>query len=305
MRYGFLFILLVVNNQAYTQCDVYAGNDTSFCNQSIPGQILGYSPELNEGGFGVFYGIGGATGAVSVTGEVNPIQLGIGTFEVVYEFTNISGCTNTDTLIITVSDPIVADAGSDTTVCYNAPHLQLEGFSPDIGVLWSGTNAISSNAILDSLTGLINPQLLLPGVYTYQLESGEGTCLSQDLVSLTVNPLPILSLGGNDVFCVNDEVMPLTTFNPVGGTWEGDGVVDPTAGTFDTSIGVGDWDLFYWYTDPGTTCSDTIGHLVTVQEIPVVYAGNDISICNQTNPTQITGFSPGLTENGAGFLRTR
>ena len=96
--------------------------------------------------------------------------------------------------------------------------------------------------------------------------------------------------------------MPLTTFNPVGGTWEGDGVVDPTAGTFDTSIGVGDWDLFYWYTDPETTCSDTIEHLVTVQEIPVVYAGNDTSFCNQPIPGQILGYSPELNEGGPGIF---
>ena len=120
-----------------------------------------------------------------------------------------------------------------------------------------------------------------PGNHNFIIEFGSGTCYSTDTVTVTVDPLPVLTLGDNDVFCVNDEVMPLTTFNPVGGTWEGDGVADPTAGTFDTSIGVGDWDLFYWYTDPETTCSDTIAHLVTVQEIPVVYAGNDTSFCKE------------------------
>ena len=186
-----------------------------------------------------------------------------------------TNCTNTDTLTILITDPIVADAGPDTTVCYNAPLLQLEGFYPDIGFVWSGIGAEASNALLDPQTGLINPQLLLPGDYEYTIETGVGTCYSIDTITVTIDPLPVLSLGGDDVFCVNDEVMPLTTFNPVGGTWEGDGVVDSTAGTFDTSIGVGDWDLFYWYTDPETTCSDTIEHLVTVQDIPVVYAGND------------------------------
>ena len=46
-----------------------------------------------------------------------------------------------------VNDPIVADAGLDTVVCFNALMLQLEGYYPTIGVLWSGTNAISSNAL--------------------------------------------------------------------------------------------------------------------------------------------------------------
>ena len=48
-------------------------------------------------------------------------------------------------------------------------------------------------------------------------------------------PSSVLTLGGNDVFCVNDEKGYATYYvQPVGGTWEGDGVVDPTAGTFDT-----------------------------------------------------------------------
>ena len=230
----------------------------TFCNQPIPGQILGYSPELNDGGFGMFYGLGGAINAVTSTGEVTPSLATNGTFQVVYEFTSDeTNCTNTDTLTIVISDPIVADAGLDALVCYNAPFLQLEEYEPEEGIVWSGIGNNASNALLDSQTGLINPQLLLPGDYDYFLEFGVGTCYSTDIVTLTVDPLPVLTLGGNDVFCVNDEVMPLTTFNPVGGTWEGDGVVDSTAGTFDTSIGVGDWDLFYWYTDPETTCSDT------------------------------------------------
>ena len=40
----------------------------------------------------------------------------------VYSFTSDeTGCTNADTLTIMVTEPIVADAGLDTVVCYNAP----------------------------------------------------------------------------------------------------------------------------------------------------------------------------------------
>ena len=110
-------------------------------------------------------------------------------------------------------------------MCHNAPLLQLEGFYPDIGVLWSGLNATAENAIINSQTGLINPQLLPPGDYDYLLEYGAGTCYSSDVITVTVDPLPVIILGGDDVFCANDEIMQLTTFNPDGGTWEGDGVV--------------------------------------------------------------------------------
>ena len=59
--------------------------------------------------------------------------------------------------------------------------------------------------------------------------------------------------------------------------------------TFDTGTGVGIYDdLFYWYTDPTTNCSDTISHQVIVQEIPVVFAGPDIILLS-TNYGQIEG----------------
>ncbi|MEC7654026.1 MAG: hypothetical protein VX548_03685, partial [Bacteroidota bacterium] len=146
----------------YELPEVSAGPDTTFCNQNnVIGQLEGYSPGFFQGGTGYFYGLDDAAGAVSSIGQFDPSISGAGVFNVVYSFTSSqTNCTNTDTLQVIVSDPIVADAGLDTTVCYNAPLLQLEGFYPDIGVLWSGTNATSENALLNSQTGLINPQLL-------------------------------------------------------------------------------------------------------------------------------------------------
>ena len=126
------------------------------------------------------------------------------------------------TLTIMVNDPIVADAGLDTVVLQRSV-LQLEGYYPTIGVLWSGTNAISSNALMDSQAGLINPQLLPPGDYTYLLETGsERVTLS--ILSQLLLTSSVLELSGN-VFCVNDGIVPLTDFTPQGGTWEGQALV--------------------------------------------------------------------------------
>lgn len=279
---------------------VYAGPDTTFCNQSIPGQIEGFSPGLLEGGFGAFYGLGDAFLAVSITGEVDPVALGVGTFEVVYEFTSAqTGCINSDTLTIQINDPLVVDAGLDSTVCYNAPLVQLEGYFPTAGGLWSG---VPNNALIDNQLGVVNPQNLSPGTYTLQLEYGVGTCYSTDFLDLTVDPLPTINLGATDVFCSNEEVVSLTSFTPFGGIWEGTGVVDEDIGTFNTGEGPNNYDLFYWYTDPTTLCSDTLHHLVIVQDIPVVFAGNDTTFCDQPIVGQLEGFSPGLTDGGFGVF---
>ena len=129
---------------------------------------------------------------------------------------NETGCTNTDTLTIMVNDPIVADAGLDTVVCFNAPFLA-KGYYPTIGVLWSGT--LSRATLLWTARRALSIRIATSGDYTYLLETGSGTCYSFDFVTVTVDPLPVLELSGNDVFCVND-IVPLTDFTPQGGTWE-------------------------------------------------------------------------------------
>ena len=265
---------------------VNAGPDTSFCNQPIPGNILGFSPGLTEGGVGYFYGLDDAAlpGAVSTNGAVDPSVTGIGTFEVVYSFTSeATGCTNLDTLTILISDPLVADAGMDTVICFNAPLVQLEGYYPDIGILWSGTEQISDGAVINAQTGIINPQLLNPGAYTFLLEYGVGTCYSTDIVNVTIDPLPAIDISSDEAFCGNLGEVSLISPIPNGGYWFGDNVVDPIEGIINTNVTQGNYEYFYTYTDPVTTCSDTIVHQVDIFPVPVSLFSTDELGCNNTN----------------------
>ena len=206
-----------------------------------------------------------------------PSLSGLGMFEAVYTYTaDATGCTHTDTIEVTVTEPVVADAGLDTTVCDNAYPLQLEGYFPVSGVSWSGMSPEAENALLDEATGLISPGILTPGSYDYLLEFGYGTCYTRDTVTVNVDALPVIALSSDDVFCVNDGEPLLTTFTPTGGTWEGPGVVDASNGVFavdGSATGVGDYDLLYWYQDPSTGCRDTAYHEVLVQDIPEVIRG--------------------------------
>ena len=284
---------------------VSAGLDTVFCDQPIAGTLEGFSPGLTEGGAGYWTGLDAAAGAVTEEGLYDPILSGLGMFEAVYTYTSdATGCTHTDTVAVTVTEPVVADAGMDTTVCDNAYPLQLEGYFPVSGVSWSGMSPEAENALLDEATGLISPGILTPGSYDYLLEFGYGTCYTRDTVTVNVDALPVIALSSDDVFCVNDGEPLLTTFTPTGGTWEGPGVVDASNGVFavdGSATGVGDYDLLYWYQDPSTGCRDTAYHEVLVQDIPEVFAGLDTVFCDQPIAGTLEGFSPGLTEGGAGY----
>ena len=286
---------------------VDAGGDTVFCNTDIPGVLLGFTPGLNELGTGLWSGLGGAAGAVDAAGQYTPDASGVGSFDVVYTYTEAAtGCVNADTILVDITDPVDADAGPDETVCDNAPLLQLSGFFPTANVTWSGSGggaaeAAAEAALIDPTTGLIDPALLAPGDYAYLIAYGSGTCYTEDELEVHVDPLPAVSTAGTDLYCGNDGAVALTPPAPLGGTWEGPGA-DGTGGfqTDATTTGPGVFDLIYWYEDPLTGCRDTADHAVTVQDIPVVDAGADTAFCNQPIAGTLLNFSPGLTEGGAG-----
>lgn len=271
---------------------VLAGADLTLCNQPIVEQLTGASPVGAWGSTSTYYGLGLAAPAVTPNGEFDPSTTGTGSFAVVYAYTSAAtGCTGRDTLAVTVSEPLIAEAGLDTVACLNAPLLQLEGFSPSSGGNWFAQLATDLPAIVDPATGLLNPQALAPGPHTFYFENGAGTCYTKDSLTVAIDPLPAVSIAADDVFCLNDSTVALAEATPAGGTWEGPGV----AGTaFSTLVGAGSYALAYWFEDPATGCRDTAQHAVTVQPLPFLEAGPDLTLCNQPIPEALTGFTPPL-----------
>ena len=99
------------------------------------------------------------------------------------------------------------------------------GTSPT-NVTWSSTGA-GGTALLDAATGLIQPALLGPGDYTYLLEYGYGTYLhTQDERVVHVDPLPMVTTSGTDLFCENDGTVVLASGAPAA---RGRATASPTA----------------------------------------------------------------------------
>jgi PKD repeat protein len=170
----------------------------------------------------------------------------------------------------------------------------LEGFYPDIGVLWSGLNATAENAIINSQTGLINPQLLPPGDYDYLLEYGVGTCYSTDTITVTIDPLPVITIANADAFCSNLLEENLMTPNPTGGYWFGNNIIDGLGGIINTNLPEGDYEVYYTYTQPVTQCSDTMTHTVTIHPVPDATFSADPLGCNNS-PYPFTQLTTGAT----------
>ena len=107
---------------------------------------------------------------------------------------------------------------------------------------------------------------------------GTGNCRVSDTMEIEVRALPIVEAGTNQTVCEDESEFALTGFSPSGGTWTGAGITNSSGGFNPALAGAGDHTLMYIYADKaGCTSSDSI--IITVNPIPVVYAGPDTLYC--------------------------
>jgi gliding motility-associated-like protein len=262
---------------------VEAGNNLTLCNQPIAETLTGFS--ANTPGTGIWFG----TGIIDPSGIFQ--SPGIGNYWLYYEFTaGGNNCTGIDSILVDVVAPVIANAGPDVTLCLNEGAYQLTGFNPVVNATWSGPGVTNSTA------GIINPELAGVGTWNLTIETGSGTCYSSDQMELEILALPNVASGPGAVVCGNAAIFDLTGFVPAsGGTWEGTGIINASNGTFDPSVGANTYNLFYWYTDPTTLCSDTANTQVTVSPVPV--ANFTVPVLGCTNsPAVLDNLSTGATQ---------
>ena len=275
---------------------VDAGLDTTFCSQAIPGVLEGFSPGLTDGGTGSWEGFGALAGALGTDGTLIPDLAGPGTYTAMYTYTeSVTGCVNQADITIDIQDPVVADAGLDVTACDNAFPLQLNGF-PQVDAVWSGATTEATSGLLDDATGLLSPGILSPGTYSFFIQTGVGTCFSEDAVTVTIDPLPVLDIAAPDAFCANLGIVSLTPATPAGGNWFGTGIVDPVIGTFNSSLAPASYAPAYTFEDPLTGCRDTLVHDVTVHPVPMAAFTADALGCSNLD-LPIANTSTGQSTN--------
>ncbi len=253
---------------------VNAGPDTTLCNQPIPVTFT-----ATPAG-GTWSGMNVTTGGVFTPN-------GTGNFTLTYTFTNANGCVNSNSRIVTVNPPVMANAGADTAVCIDAANVVLSG-TPLPGT-WTGSGVTAG--------GMFDPTI--DGTFDLVYTIGSGTCLTRDTLQAIVNPLPIVDAGNNFTYCA-DAANVLLNPNPLGGTWSGTGITDPNGVFSPPTAGAGTHTLTYNYTDAnGCSASDVL--TATINPLPIVSAGNDTTLCNQPIPTVFMGSPMGGTWSGTGI----
>jgi gliding motility-associated-like protein len=177
-----------------------------------------------------------------------------------YTFTpGATQCATSNTLTVTVNQPVLAT------------------FNPISAICAGGVIVLPSNSI-NGISGTWSPAVNTLATTTYTFTPSVGQCASGTTTSVTVNPLPPVS-GTDQSICIGEQVT----------------LVGSGAATYSWSGGIQDGIAFSpnattTYTVTGTSaqgCVATDQVTVTVNPLPVVIAGADVSVCENETVTLI------------------
>jgi len=166
-----------------------------------------------------------------------------------------------DLYTVTFLPQLVVNAGLDQTHCFGQSTSTLVASGANTYVWFGG---LGTN---DTIS--VTPQVTT--TYTVQGTSIYG-CIDTDDVTITVNPIPMVNAGPDQEICDGDTVV-LTAIGANQYTWD-NGVVQSlpfNPSNTNTYVVTGE-------NLQGCQSTDTV--LITVNPIPVVYAGNDVTICD-------------------------
>ncbi len=254
-----------------------AGSDQSVCAGS-PITLTGNSPLPGTGIWNALSG-GTITFPISATTTITGLSTA-GAYNFVWTITNGS-CVSRDTVRITVSSTVVANAGADQGICASTTAtLSGNASAPGIGAWTSLGTAIVTNpsSANSGVTSLAN------GANAFVWTITNGACVTRDTILITVSTLVISAAGSDQSVCAGSPIT-LTGNSPLPGTgiWNalsGGTITFPiSATTTITGLSTAGAYNFVWIITNGSCVSrDTVR--ITVSNIVVPNTGNDIQLCN-------------------------
>ena len=267
---------------------VSAGADVTLCDQPITYTFVG-SPSG---------GIWSGSPNITSSGVFTPN--GAETSNLLYVYTNpLTGCENSDTALVTVTPAPIPTAIPTYSICVNnaAVNLNTVLSSSPSGGIWSGTG-VTNPTFTPSIAGV--------GAHTVTYSIGAGTCLTTVTSAITVNPQPTIS-ANNATICFGQSanLTASGTGDPSLYSWAASTSLSCTA----CQTTIASPTTATTYTVTGTTsfgCTNTTTATVTVNPLPIVNAGADVTLCNQPITYTFVGSpsggiwsgSPNITSSG-------
>lgn len=187
-------------------------------------------------------------------------------------------------LNLIINDVPIADITySGATSFCSGQTLQLDALNkPGFTYQWKRNGSNISGATNTSYT--VNQS----GDYTVAVSTVCETVVS-DPVSITVHPLPTVTLSNFPVACTNGGLYELIEGSPSGGTYSGNGVSN---GYFDpTAVTLGNQTITYTYTD-ANGCTNSASKSIKVENPPAVNLSIPAETCIEDGAITLDGGSP-------------
>jgi hypothetical protein len=259
-----------------------AGSDVFICNggstligsPAIAGNTYAWSPSTN----------------LSNANNANPTANPIATSTYTLVVTNtLTGCSDTDEIVVNVNPLPIANAGLNQSICNNAA-IQI------------GTVAVAGNTYLwTPASNLSSPTAANPTAnpsstttYTVVVTNTATGCTNSDAVVVSVNGLPTVDLGSSKTICQGQSVQ--IGVSPAAGytyAWT------PSAGLSSSTIGnpisspLGTTTYAVMVTNTVTGCTSTDSYLVNVRPTPIASAVSTGTFCE--NAPLVVSASGGTT----------
>ena len=168
---------------------------------------------------------------ISSDGTFDPNGLASGDYDISYTVMNENGCSSTSIGIVTILENPNSDF-ENINICQNAEPIQLNANTE--GGTWAGTGV--------SNDGIFDPNGLTIGDYdvSYTVVNADGCSSSTDgVISIVSSP----DTNFSDLSICDDGSLVQLTAATAGGTWSGVSIDEN--GLFDSSIGVGTYEITY------------------------------------------------------------
>jgi len=205
------------------------------------------------------------------TGEIDLSTGSPGTYIVTYTTSDANGCEASQSQSLTVEPPPVPIGIGAVIVSMNSINFSwtdnpnISTYTISFTINGEGPTTITTNDNNFSLEGLV------PGdEVTCTVTTNEANCNSvPETITIFTEDCPFISpviTNPNSVYCDNSTPILLEGI-PSGGSFYGEGVQNSSE--FDpTSVGLGNFTIFYDYTDPETGCNYTTSETITVNPAP-------------------------------------
>ena len=238
-----------------TQCDNTTINTPAF-SSTTPGVTYAWTNSNPTIGLGA-----SGTGNLPAFTATNPTTTA--TSGLVTVTPSLGNCTGSSiTFTINVNPVPVPVAQNNGPLCPGETLNLTSTGLPGATYSWTGPNQFASSTQNPSITGITN---LNSGTYTVTVDA--AGCIGTASTTLVLNPLIAPDITQVGPYCITDIDEQLVASIP-GGTWSGNGIVNPSSGQFaPSSAGAGTHVITYTVNAP---CALPATTSIVVNPLPVV-----------------------------------